>query len=857
MMKLPVLLLTFVMLLAATSTNADVQGDFEYQANEDGTVAITRYLGSEEEVVIPAALGGKVVTVIEALAFENCESVTRVTIPDSVTSIGDSAFAGCPNLTSVYFKGDAPEAEGDPFFGNDSATVYYLAEATGWGERVAGQPTALRELSNDESLGGTMSLAVGDRIEIEYDDVLAIPDFAKFRMRNVSQHDGNAGILSIQRLPEQRPGVSLQFVAPAVAFLVVEEKSSLQSGEETWRSRLGFAHLDPLEPGVEARIFRRPTGIDSAPWTELTQLSGTGGLVQWVDPEFSGTDDYSIILERPGGVSRVFQPDVDNFLMIEDPDSPIYGLEMDISAGSLSAESIVVINPGDRSPVSETMVSDFELTILPIGESMQRRSLGSMAGRVQIALKGAAKKAVDFFVQINEEYGPRLSVEIPYMKGDPCYWECSPVRNLPLITGKIGTDYVLFEWDIADTPAREVNKYVFWIGNEFCRGNQQDPKLVSCPDDGLSAFASGERNLLLIHGIRAARDTFLEAGRYGLPEDTSQGLVQWALGPGGYDHVLIYEYPSFHSIDENGDLLWSIIQRNRNLIPSNARFDIIAHSMGGMVARAFLRSGGRQVDHLVTLGTPHQGTTLFSTVVSVIDASPTALREALAVAPTTPIASLVPSVYWQYWMYAYIGASVADEVLSDEWFNELVARFVPGAADFLLGSEFLEEVNDPVLACPLYEIFYISGDVAGHSSGAACFLDQGADCLFTIEETRLPETIPGLTDSAIMVGAGFSHTELPRSLYQRDENGQTIDQLLRTWLGPDPATNPVSIEMVPIPGGTFQMGDEWGDGYSDEGPVHSVTLSPFSLSKYEVTNEQMREVMQWAYDRGKVTATSS
>src|SRR5690606_2384465 len=53
MMKLPVLLLTFVMLLAATSTNADVEGDFEYQANEDGTVAVTRYLGSEEEVVIP------------------------------------------------------------------------------------------------------------------------------------------------------------------------------------------------------------------------------------------------------------------------------------------------------------------------------------------------------------------------------------------------------------------------------------------------------------------------------------------------------------------------------------------------------------------------------------------------------------------------------------------------------------------------------------------------------------------------------------------------------------------------------------------------------------------------------------
>ena len=150
MMKLPELLLTFAMLLAATATNADVQGDFEYQANEDGTVAVTRYLGSEGEVVIPSALGGKVVTVIEAWAFENCESVTRVTIPDSVTSIGDSAFAGCPNLTSVYFKGDAPEAEGDPFFGSDIVTVFYLAEATGWGETFAGRPTAIWHLDESE-----------------------------------------------------------------------------------------------------------------------------------------------------------------------------------------------------------------------------------------------------------------------------------------------------------------------------------------------------------------------------------------------------------------------------------------------------------------------------------------------------------------------------------------------------------------------------------------------------------------------------------------------------------------------------------------------------------------------------------
>ena len=38
---------------------------------------------------------------IGQFAFQDCSSLTSVTIPDSVTSIGSSAFAGCSSLTSV------------------------------------------------------------------------------------------------------------------------------------------------------------------------------------------------------------------------------------------------------------------------------------------------------------------------------------------------------------------------------------------------------------------------------------------------------------------------------------------------------------------------------------------------------------------------------------------------------------------------------------------------------------------------------------------------------------------------------------------------------------------------------------
>ena len=48
----------------------------------------------------------------------------------------------------------------------------------------------------------------------------------------------------------------------------------------------------------------------------------------------------------------------------------------------------------------------------------------------------------------------------------------------------------------------------------------------------------------------------------------------------------------------------------------------------------------------------------------------------------------------------------------------------------------------------------------------------------------------------------------------------------------------VSPEMVSIPAGAFQMGDLSGTGVDSERPVHSVTLRPFKLGKYEVTFAQ-------------------
>ena len=62
--------------------------------------------------------------------------------------------------------------------------------------------------------------------------------------------------------------------------------------------------------------------------------------------------------------------------------------------------------------------------------------------------------------------------------------------------------------------------------------------------------------------------------------------------------------------------------------------------------------------------------------------------------------------------------------------------------------------------------------------------------------------------------------------------------------GPQTYTvNGVSFKMVRVEGGTFRMGSNDSDAHDDEKPVHSVTLSSYSIGQTEVTQELWQAVM--------------
>lgn len=62
----------------------------------------------------------------------------------------------------------------------------------------------------------------------------------------------------------------------------------------------------------------------------------------------------------------------------------------------------------------------------------------------------------------------------------------------------------------------------------------------------------------------------------------------------------------------------------------------------------------------------------------------------------------------------------------------------------------------------------------------------------------------------------------------------------------------VLLDMVSIPGGSFQMGNSMdpNEGFWTELPVHSVTLHPFFMDRYEVTKQTWDQVRVWAVAHG-------
>lgn len=90
------------------------QGNFEYTV-ENNEVTIHRYKGQSVDVIIPSTIKEMPVVAIGDSAFQFCDKMKTLTIPDSVVRIGTCAFANCLVLERVTLGHGIREIESSPF----------------------------------------------------------------------------------------------------------------------------------------------------------------------------------------------------------------------------------------------------------------------------------------------------------------------------------------------------------------------------------------------------------------------------------------------------------------------------------------------------------------------------------------------------------------------------------------------------------------------------------------------------------------------------------------------------------------------------------------------------------------------
>jgi len=141
----------------------DSEKDFQidWDENVEGGVIITKYIGGKKEVRIPPSIQNKPVTGIGAIAFLGntnitrviipnsvkriegasinsndaygafcyCTSLTSITIPNGVTSIGSCAFYYCTDLSSVTIPDSVTSIGGSAFNGCTSLTSVIIPKS--------------------------------------------------------------------------------------------------------------------------------------------------------------------------------------------------------------------------------------------------------------------------------------------------------------------------------------------------------------------------------------------------------------------------------------------------------------------------------------------------------------------------------------------------------------------------------------------------------------------------------------------------------------------------------------------------------------------------------------------------------
>ncbi|MEA5553296.1 SUMF1/EgtB/PvdO family nonheme iron enzyme [Anabaena cylindrica UHCC 0172] len=114
------------------------------------------------------------------------------------------------------------------------------------------------------------------------------------------------------------------------------------------------------------------------------------------------------------------------------------------------------------------------------------------------------------------------------------------------------------------------------------------------------------------------------------------------------------------------------------------------------------------------------------------------------------------------------------------------------------------------------------------------------------EKDKLTKVIQELSQNLTYQQTTIDEQKTHFNIIKINERISEIDETLKNLPLQQAQLKPIGLEMVAIPGGTFIMGSppEELEHQDDESPQHPVTVQPFFMGKYQVTQAQWRFAAQ-------------
>ena len=168
--------------------------EFEISATKDYYILVGLGTCTDTHVLVPDVYddgenGEHPVTTIRYFAFssikegQHVEQIETISFPNSITSIGVSAFSGCYNLTSVTFGTGIKRIEAGSFIGCTSLTsVRFKGTTENW--QVQNDPEAVVGIgiSSSDLSSPAKAAELFTTTYAEYDWWLGVSGYSRFRL---------------------------------------------------------------------------------------------------------------------------------------------------------------------------------------------------------------------------------------------------------------------------------------------------------------------------------------------------------------------------------------------------------------------------------------------------------------------------------------------------------------------------------------------------------------------------------------------------------------------------------------------------------------------------------------------------